>query len=202
MPDRLFDFLREALDRTPHPDEPDLSGFRPASVLVPLHARDREIEFVLVQRSEDLPHHAGQIAFPGGSRDVDEDDLACALREAREEVGLDPSRVRVLGAVEPCITPTGFRIAPFVGRLLVEPSALRPDPREVARIFTLSLGELTAPGVYRRAHLPDGRPLEAFVCRDEVVWGATARILRRVLELALGEAPRSEGPFPWSRLRF
>lgn len=200
-PDRLFDSLCEALARTPDRGEGIPPGLRPACVLVPLHPRGSDIDFVFVQRSERLPHHAGQIAFPGGSRDEGEDDLSCALREAREEVNLEPERVRVLGAIEPCLTPSGFHIRPFVGRLLVDPGALRPDPGEIARVFTLPLGELAAPGVYRVANRPDGRPLEAFVCQGEVIWGATARILRRVLELATGEAPRPEGPFPWGQIR-
>src|SRR5690606_5690971 len=98
---------------------------RPASVLVPIYPREEEVEFVFVQRSEDLRHHAGQIAFPGGRRDFDgEDALTCALREAKEEVALEPSRVEVLGAIEACLTPTRYAITPFVGRILVEPSHL------------------------------------------------------------------------------
>ena len=201
MPESVFDSLRAALAGTSAPGEAVPPGLRPACVLVPLHDRGSDVDLVFIQRSERLHHHAGQIAFPGGSRHDDEDDLTCALREAREEVSLEAERVAVLGAVEPCVTATGFRIRPFVARLLVDPGALRPDPVEIARIFTLPLRELAAPGVYRVAHRPGGRPLEAFVCQGEVIWGATARILRRVLELATGEAPRPEGPFPWGQIR-
>src|SRR5690606_41603985 len=102
---------------------------------------------------------------------------------------------------EPFVAPGCSRIRPSVGRLRAAPGRLRPAPGESARVFTLPLGALAAPGVYRVANRPDGRPLEAFVCQGEVIWGATARILRRVLELATGEAPRPEGPFPWGQIR-
>lgn len=203
MPGRLFEALRDALSAHPPSEAAEPPGYRPASVLVPIHPREDEVEFVFVQRSEELRHHPGQIAFPGGSREPDgENALDCALREAEEEVGLAPARVEVLGAVEPCLTPTGFSISPFVGRISVEPATLRPDPVEIARIFTLPLGELVETGAYRKTLLAPDKPLEFFVCRDEVIWGATARILRQVLELARGERLRPEGPIPWDRIRF
>lgn len=202
MPERLIDSLRRALASRPRPPEEDAPGFRPASVLVPIRPSEGDLDFLFIQRSDDLRHHPGQIAFPGGGREKVEDALACALREAREEVGLEPARVEVLGSVESCFTPTGFQITPFVGQIYVEPDTLEPDPVEIARIFTLPLGELAARSTYRRTHLAPDKPLEFFVCRDEVVWGATARILRQVVELILGEALRPEGPIPWDRIRF
>lgn len=202
MPERLLDSLRRALTTHPTKQEADAPGYRPASVLVPLRPSGGELEFVFIQRSEALRHHPGQVAFPGGGREGAEDDLGCALREAQEEVGLEPRGVEVLGSLESCFTPTGFQISPFVGRISVDPATLRPDPAEIARIFTLSLRELAAPGAYRKTHLAPDQPLEFFVCGDELVWGATARILRRVVELARGEALKAEGPIPWDRIRF
>src|SRR5690606_8344681 len=113
-----------------------------------------------------------------------------------------PARVEVLGAIEPCFTPSGFAISPFVGRIEVEPSVLRPDPRELARIFTVPLGALVEPGAYRRALLAPDRPLELFVYGDAVVWDAPARSLRRVVEPARGESLHPEGPTPSDRIRF
>lgn len=202
MPERLLLSLRRALSSKPEIPEEDTPGYRPASVLVPLRPHRDELEFVFIQRSARLRHHPGQIAFPGGGREGVEDALGCALREAHEEVGLDPAHVEVLGSIETCFTPTGFEISPFVGRISVEPAALHPDPVEIARIFTLAFGELVAPGAYRKTYLGPDKPLEFFVCGEEVVWGATARILRQVVELALGEPLRPEGPIPWDRIRF
>ena len=89
MPAKLFESLRGALFAHPPDEGASPPGYRPASVLVPIYPREEEVEFVFVQRSEDLRHHAGQIAFPGGRRDFDgEDALTCALREAKEEIAL------------------------------------------------------------------------------------------------------------------
>lgn len=203
IPDRVLQALRDALASRAPGELREPPGYRPASVLVPIHPRADDLDIVFIQRSDDLPHHAGQIAFPGGSREPEKEDaLRCALREAEEEVGLSPARVEVLGAIEPCFTPSGFAISPFVGRIEVEPSVLRPDPREIARIFTVPLGALVEPGAYRRALFGPDRPLEFFVYGDDVIWGATARILRRVIELARGERLQPEGPIPWDRIRF
>lgn len=156
--DPVFATLRATLPQTPPRKDP--AGYRPASVLVPLCEVRRRVEVVLLQRSERLGAHPGQIAFPGGGRDPGEGDLACALREAEEEVGLPPTQVEVIGALDPCFTPTGFFILPFVGRVAADPSTLVPDPGEVARI------------------------------------------LRQLLELAVGRPLVAKGPVPWDRVRF
>jgi 8-oxo-dGTP pyrophosphatase MutT (NUDIX family) len=166
----------------------DLSGSRPeapvlkrAAVLVPLIARDHGLNVLLTRRSSDLPTHAGQIAFPGGRcEDSDADVGATALREAHEEVGLDPSHVKILGMSDAYETVTRFAVTPVVG--LVDADAkLTPDPREVAEIFEVPLSFLMDPA----NHVPQSREYEGVARRfyampygNYYVWGATAGMLR------------------------
>jgi 8-oxo-dGTP pyrophosphatase MutT (NUDIX family) len=112
------------------------------------------------------------------------------VREAHEEIGLDPAEVEVLGELAPLETVSSrSRITPIVGALARRPR-LSPNPAEVARIFDVSLAELVSDGVYReeRWDLPGqgDRPMHFFELEDETVWGATARILTELLELVVG----------------
>jgi 8-oxo-dGTP pyrophosphatase MutT (NUDIX family) len=166
----------------------DLSGERPdapvlkqAAVLVPLVARDHGLNVVLTRRSHHLPTHAGQIAFPGGRReDSDADVGATALREAHEEIGLDPRFVTLLGVSDAYETVTGFAVTPVVG--LVEPSApLTADPREVDEIFEVPLAFLMDPANHEphaRSYNGVERRFYAMPYGDYYVWGATAGMLR------------------------
>ena len=115
------------------------TSFRPAAVLVPLVRREAGITVLLTQRTEDMPSHAGQIAFPGGrTQTEDADAKATALRETEEEVGLSRTFVDVIGAVDPYRTGTGYEITPVVG--IVTPGfTIHADPREVADVFEVPL---------------------------------------------------------------
>jgi 8-oxo-dGTP pyrophosphatase MutT (NUDIX family) len=163
-----------------------------AGVLVPLFEQVGETRVILTRRAAHLRSHTGQVAFPGGRLEPGEGALAGALREAHEEIGLDPDEVEVLGQLAPLATvSSGSRITPFVGALARRPP-LSPNPAEVARIFDVSLAELVTDEVYReeRWDLPgqDDRPMHFFEVEDETVWGATARILTELLELVVGAA--------------
>jgi 8-oxo-dGTP pyrophosphatase MutT (NUDIX family) len=160
---------------------PDLT---PAGVLVPLFLQEEEIQVLFTQRTLLVKDHRGQVAFPGGVRDPgDPHLLATALRETQEEIGLAPETVEVLGMLTPVNTLTGYCITPFVG-LIPYPYDFQPSPREVKRLLPLPLREFYAPerwgvGSYTfRGH-------KARVCYwrngQEVVWGATARILLNLL---------------------
>ena len=136
--------------------------------------------------------HSGEVAFPGGRLDPGETPVEAALREAEEEVSLPRGAVRILGSLEPLTTVvSSSRITPFVG--VIEEMAslrdrLRPSAREVDRIFDVSLEELIHPDCYREEiwDFPDGTfPVWFFEVEDDTIWGATGRMLRRLLDLTL-----------------
>ena len=131
----------------------------PAAVLVPLLEVEGALHVLFTRRAASLPHHQGQVAFPGGSRDAgDADAEATALREAHEEIGLRPADVRVLGRLDDIETVASrFLITPVVG-VVPHPYPWRPCAREVDTIFTVPLHDLLAPGIERRRALGLRRP--------------------------------------------
>ena len=162
----------------------DVPGRTHAAVLVPLHLGHGSLHAVFTKRREDMRRHPGEIAFPGGRRDPEDADLlATALREAEEEIGLAADEVEVLGALQPTPTiATGYAVYPFVG--LIEPGrAWALSPREVARVLELPLDDLRA-GYGRRRLLRQGLPIrtETYVVGDDLIWGATARMLADLFE--------------------
>ncbi|WP_420868927.1 CoA pyrophosphatase [Comamonas aquatica] len=155
-----------------------------AAVLVPLVLRE-ELTVLLTQRTEQLSTHSGQVAFPGGRQDPeDADATATALREAQEEVGLDPGQVEVLGSLPVYETGTAFMVTPVVA--LVQPdAALHPNPYEVADVFEVPLRFLLDPAHHQRHRLHwQGLEREWFSMpyldggRERYIWGATAGMLR------------------------
>jgi 8-oxo-dGTP pyrophosphatase MutT (NUDIX family) len=162
-------------------------GATDAAVLVALYVDGGVLHAVLTKRREDMRRHPGEISFPGGrAEDDDADLLATALRETDEEIGLPAGQVQVLGALQPTPTiATGYAVYPFVG--LIEPSrAWTLSPREVDRVLELPIDELRA-GHGRRGLLRRGLPIrtETYVVGEDLIWGATARILDDLL-LRLG----------------
>ena len=158
-----------------------------AAVLVPLLAVDGDLHLLFTRRSASLTHHQGQIAFPGGTRDPDDPDLlTTALREAHEEIGLAPADVQVLGALDDLETVSSrFVITPFVG-LVPHPYPWRPSPREVDAVFTVAVGRLSEPGIERRETWDFGGqeyPVDLYAVDGHVIWGATHRMTRGLLEL-------------------
>lgn len=161
---------------------------RPSAVLCPLFEEGREARVILTRRSSALRSHTGQVSFPGGRMDEGEPALAAALREAAEEIGLDPAVCEVLGELSPLVTiSSGAAITPFVGVLPGRPE-LTPNPAEVERIFDVALSELMAPDVYHEEvwPMPGGdRSMYVFELDGDTVWGATARMLTELLDLIL-----------------
>ena len=162
---------------------------RPAAVLMAFFEEAGEARVILTKRPETMPSHQGEIAFPGGKLEEHVDDSLrdAALREANEEIGLDPEEVEVVAELASMTTVAGrFVLTPFVGLLNGRP-ALAPDFTEVVSVFDVGISELLDPEVYReeRWDLPAelgpeagaDRAIHFFELPDETVWGATARIL-------------------------
>ena len=165
-----------------------------AAVLVPLLAVGGDVHLLYTRRAASLPHHQGEIAFPGGTHDPERDEspVATALREADEEIGLHPSDVRVLGALDDIETMTSrFLITPVVG-LAPYPYRWNPCPREVDHIFTVPLTRLLAPGAQRTETWDFGGrrvPIDHFPVQGQVIWGATHRITRNLLDIIVEGLP-------------
>jgi 8-oxo-dGTP pyrophosphatase MutT (NUDIX family) len=179
MPAALAEQLPAVLLEPTEAGALEVRGRTHAGVLVPLYCDEGRVHAVLTRRRDDLRRHPGEISFPGGRRDdSDPDLLATALREADEEIGLDPSAVQVLGALAPTPTiATGYAIYPFVG--LIAPGLVWTlSAREVAEVLELALDDLRE-GYGRRRLLRRGIPIrtDTYVVGDDLIWGATARIL-------------------------
>lgn len=142
-------------------------------------------ELVLTRRAAHLSRHPGQISCPGGVRDAQDRDLqATALRETHEEIGLEPERVTILGQLDDVWTPSGFVLTPYVG--VVEPPVSFRTCEEVAEILSIPLSELLEPAAYEleeRWLNEQKYILGAFALPQARVWGATARLIQRLLEV-------------------
>lgn len=171
---------------------------REAAVLVPLFVDGGELWALLTKRTDSLPHHKGQIAFPGGGRELGEDAWTAALRESHEELGLDSARVLRLGQLDEAETPTGFRVMPCVGAV-PQPLETRLNAAEIAEVFAVPLAALANPHLVedRRVRL-DGaeRVLRIYHVGGRQIWGLTARLLQNLLaRLGVeGSLPENEGP--------
>ncbi len=157
--------------------------YRPAAVLVPLVKRADGVTVLLTQRTDDMPSHAGQVAFPGGRRQAeDADAIATALRETEEEVGLERRFVDVIGTLDRYRTGTSYEITPVVG--MVEPGfTTRADPREVAAIFEVPLDHFLDDQNHRidsRVWQGRERRYYAMPYGDRYIWGATAGMLKNL----------------------
>ena len=163
----------------------DVHGRVDAAVLVPLYLDEHgELHGVFTRRRSDLRRHAGEISFPGGRADEGEGDLrVTALREAHEEIGLPPDDVELIGALQPTPTiATNYAVYPFVG--LIEPGReWQVSPREVEEVLEFSIAGLRE-GHDRRRLLRRGVPFrtDVYVVGDNLIWGATARILGDLLD--------------------
>jgi 8-oxo-dGTP pyrophosphatase MutT (NUDIX family) len=175
--------LRGALLDPEEASHLDVHGRIDAAVLVPLYLDGAALHAVLTRRRDDLRRHAGEISFPGGRQDEGEDLRLTALREAEEEIGLEPGDVELIGALQPTPTiATNYAVYPFVG--LIEPGrSWRPSAAEVAEVLELPLHGLRADYARRRL-LRRGVPFRTDVyCVDQhLIWGATARIVADLLE--------------------
>jgi len=171
------------VDRIP-PEHLPPGGFGLAAVLVGLHLKDGQVHVLVTERRRDLKHHAGQLSFPGGRIEPGEDSLAAALREAEEEVGLEPARAAVLGRLsETVVLQSAFRLTPWVASVPY-PYPYAAAPREVEAIWHVPLPALLAPGAHRterRTAYGMDVDVHYYDVDGRTIWGATARVLSELL---------------------
>jgi 8-oxo-dGTP pyrophosphatase MutT (NUDIX family) len=188
-------FLKGRLSLNPPPPKTP-AGLQPAGVLAPLFFSEDTPHLLFTQRTLTVRDHRGQISFPGGVKATrDPDLLATALREAQEEIGLDPGKVEVLGSLKPVATVTGYWITAFVG-LIPHPYDFRLNDREVKRLLLLPLEGFCHPGRWNSGdYTYNGQTVRVCCWKQSgtVIWGATARLLLDFL------ARLGENPFPASQ---
>ncbi|MFO0585600.1 MAG: CoA pyrophosphatase [Anaeromyxobacter sp.] len=196
------------------PDPLEVPAFRRAAVLVPLLARPDGPTVLFTRRSQELPHHRGEISFPGGGLDPGESPEEGALREAQEEVGLSPSASEVLGRLDDLPSIARYVVTPVVAAIRAPPEAFTPAAGEVAEGFEVPLSRLLDPAIRRAAlwdpsRLPPEVPVALIRARipfeetdgsgkwkvwsfaadpERVIWGLTARIVATLLDRAFGAA--------------
>ncbi|MFM9007268.1 MAG: NUDIX hydrolase [Bacteroidota bacterium] len=160
-----------------------------ASVLVLLHPDPCDVHpaLVLIERSKGGGVHSGQIALPGGKQEAGESSLETALREAQEEIGVNPHAVHVLGQLSRLyVPPSNFLVFPFVGWMMQKPE-LEPNPQEVSRMFSLNLGAFLQQDAVVRSRVSGANghqfDVPAFQIDEHLIWGATAMMLAELLEV-------------------
>lgn len=163
-----------------------LAALRPAAVLLPLLLRNNEECVLFTRRTEQLPHHGGEISFPGGSRhDTDLDLAATALRETEEEIGVPAVSIELHGRLDDFWSIHGYHVVPFVGTIS-HPFSYRIADFEIAELIEAPLDHFRAPGVHHVedwAHRGRVHPVDFYRYGEHVIWGLTAAILRQFLEV-------------------
>jgi len=178
----LADLLADDLDPPEHFDE--AVSLRSSAVLLPILQTEAGASLLFTRRSQRLPHHRGQVAFPGGTREKDDSGpYHTALREAEEEVGVDPSHVRYLAQLTPTESLREFRILPFLS--LWPDGHYKPNSaEEVERVFTVPLSWLLDPHSQKQVILDENGlrlSVPAFPYEGEIIWGATFRMTQDFL---------------------
>ena len=181
-----------ARDTGDHILNPDMGPYarwsgppREAAVLIPIVPTEHGHGVILTQRTAHLKSHAGQIAFPGGKIDgTDAGAVEAALREADEEIGLNPGDVRQIGVLAPYLTGSGYRVTPVVA-YVTHPGDLKPNPDEVEEVFDVPLGFLMNSANHQklsRVWQGKRRYFYAMPYGERYIWGVTAGIIRSMYE--------------------
>ena len=157
-----------------------------AAVLIPIVERNNGLKVILTKRSNNLKQHPGQISFPGGkSEKTDKSLVATALRETREEIGINNKNVEILGQLSKHVTITGFKITPFIGKIRTGFST-KIQTSEVSEIFEVPLSYLSNPKNFRVESVKwkgKKRFFYSIPYGPYYIWGATARILKNLADL-------------------
>ncbi len=157
-----------------------------AAVLIPLFKKNGEYYVLLTRRTDKVSHHKGQISFPGGRQDKGEDLLSTALREAKEEMGIEEKDVHILGELDDiCTVASDFCISPFVG-LVPYPYSFTINCHEIEEIIEVPLSVFLDENKFREElRERNGEPIRVYFFQHEdyTIWGATARILKELLDL-------------------
>jgi len=157
-----------------------------AAVLIPLFKKNEEYYVLLTRRTHKVSHHKGQISFPGGRQDKGEDLLSTALREAKEEMGIEEKDVRILGELDDmCTVASDFCISPFVG-LIPHPYPFKINRHEIQEIIEVPISAfLDKNKFHEELRERNGEPLQVYFYqhKDHTIWGATARIMKQLLDL-------------------
>ncbi len=161
-------------------------GLTEAAVLIPIFCKDKEHHILFTQRSHQVPHHKGQVSFPGGARSqADSSLLATALRESWEEIGLEAKDVEILGELDDYATTSGFNVSPFVG-FIPHPYEFRLNPYEIDDVFSVPVSVLLRKANGKQEQYTFGNQFfvnYSYEYEGRVIWGATARILQQLLEI-------------------
>jgi 8-oxo-dGTP pyrophosphatase MutT (NUDIX family) len=181
---RLGELTREPLDRWHGRDDFQQLELEEAGVLMPLTVRDGEFYLVFTHRSDELENHSGEVSFPGGRTEPEDNTLVeTALRESHEEIALHPGDVEVFGALTELPTVTGYRIVSYAGEF-ESPCELIASPREIESIFVAPLSELADPAIHRlerREFNDETYPVHFYDYDGHVIWGATGFLLYSLL---------------------
>jgi 8-oxo-dGTP pyrophosphatase MutT (NUDIX family) len=173
----------------------DQPGLIRAAVLIPLFKKNGEYQVLLTRRTDKVRHHKGQISFPGGRQDPGEGLLATALREAKEEMGIEERDVRILGELDDmCTFSSDFCIAPFVG-LIPYPYPFKINRHEIEEILEVPLSVFLDEARFReelRSRNGELVPVYFYQHDEHTIWGATARILKQLMDLISQEDRKSE----------
>jgi 8-oxo-dGTP pyrophosphatase MutT (NUDIX family) len=165
----------------------DSRGLTEAAVLIPIFSKDGEYRILFTQRSDRVPHHKGQISFPGGARSkTDTTLLHTALRESWEEIGLEAKDAEIVGELDDTPTTTsGFNISPFVA-FIPYPYKFILSPYEIEEIFSISISALLYKASRKEERYTFGSQTfvnYSYEYEGRVIWGATARIVEQLLEI-------------------
>lgn len=180
-----FSVLRRTLERrSPRLLVEGERGLRPAAVLVPLFVKAGAAHLLLTRRTDLMRHHRGEIAFPGGVRQAEDDGLLqTALRETEEEIGIAAAEVEVIGRLDDIASVHGYRVTPFVGTFPA-PCSYRLNPGEIAEVLEVPLADLRDSSRWRVEdwrHRGRIHPVHFFDLGEHDLWGMTAAIVRQLL---------------------